>query len=60
MNLDSIKNSGYRLGLEAELNVQKRGLDDYIKEGKYQSALQCANNIIELLTELTKLHPGKR
>jgi hypothetical protein len=53
MNLESIKNHGYRLGLEAELASQQRHLEQYIKDEKFGQALQACKNVGELLSELT-------
>lgn len=55
MNLQYIKSSGYRIGLESELAVQQRGMAQNIKELKFGAALQSANYCVELLTELVKV-----
>lgn len=52
MNIEQIKRHGFQLGLEAELNTQRQGLIDHIKEKKWTLALQCAGNISRLLIEL--------
>ncbi len=58
MNLDSIKNSGARLGLEAELNVQQSMVKHFTPQEGYEPALTAARNCVTLLKELVKIVPA--
>ena len=60
MNLQAIKLGGARLGLEAELNVQRRAFVDALEEARkdpkvYSNALVALRNCIELVEELMKV-----
>jgi len=55
MNVESIKRSGFELGLQAELAVQQSNLISYNKDKRWSNARQCALNCVDLLDELMKL-----
>jgi hypothetical protein len=58
LNLKQIKNSGYQLGLEAELNSQLRALRGAVDAKKYGEAVQICTNAGQILSELSFLVKG--
>src|SRR5215470_1575829 len=53
LNIKQIKNHGFQLGLEAELNLQMRQYKAAVEDKKWAMAMQSCKNMGELLSELT-------